>query len=181
LVRAVNVAIADKVSPVLSHLYYRLANVCESVALICLQIPLRGRYHPDQVLDPAALHTHLRSLRLEVRTLLWMAAFFVVAYPLTFVIGMANCCKPVSFYWSQFSGNMDGHCRLNTGLFFVVMAIINLFIDFFILVLPIPSILRLQMSWRKKAGVCGIMLPVLGGLSEIDIFVKALPNFAAPA
>lgn len=96
------------------------------------------------------------------RFLLWTAAFFVVAYPLTFVIGMANCCEPVSFYWSQFSGNTDGHCPLNTGLFFVVMAIINLFIDFFILVLPIPSILRLQMSWRKKAGVCGIML--LGGL-----------------
>lgn len=75
---------------------------------------------------------------------------------------MANCCKPVSFYWTQFEGNTDGHCPLNTGLFFVVMAIINLFIDFFILILPIPSILQLQMSSRKKAGVCGIML--LGGL-----------------
>ncbi|KAL1868530.1 hypothetical protein Daus18300_005964 [Diaporthe australafricana] len=95
------------------------------------------------------------------RTLLWTAAFFVAAYPLTFVIGMASCCKPISFYWTQFAGDTDGHCPLKTGLFFVVMAIINLFIDFVILVLPIPSILRLQMSWRKKAGVCGIML--LGG------------------
>lgn len=98
----------------------------------------------------------------RLRFLLWTAAFFVAGYPLTFVIAMANCCKPVSFYWTQFAGNTDGYCPLNTGLFFVVMAIINLFIDFFILILPIPSILRLQMSSRRKAGVCGIML--LGGL-----------------
>lgn len=96
------------------------------------------------------------------RFLLWTAAFFVVGYPVTFVIAMANCCKPVSFYWTQFAGNTEGSCPLNTGLFFVVMATINLFIDFFILILPIPSILGLQMSTRKKAGICGIML--LGGL-----------------
>lgn len=108
--------------------------------------------------------------------LLWTAAFLVVGYPVTFVIAMANCCKPVSFYWTQFAGNTDGHCPLNTGLFFVVMAIINLFIDFFILILPIPSILALQMSLRKKAGVCGIML--LGGL-YVEFLTSRLESLPA--
>ncbi|ETS79168.1 hypothetical protein PFICI_09021 [Pestalotiopsis fici W106-1] len=89
---------------------------------------------------------------------IWTAGVITCAYPLTLAIGMANCCKPVSFYWTRFAGNTEGSCPLDVGTFFVALAIINVFLDAFILAIPIPQIVRLQMSTRKKISICGLML-----------------------
>ncbi|KAF3001713.1 hypothetical protein E8E14_002650 [Neopestalotiopsis sp. 37M] len=89
---------------------------------------------------------------------LWTAGVITCLYPLTLAIGMANCCKPVSFYWTRFAGNTEGTCPLDVGTFFVVLAIINVFLDAFILAIPIPQVVRLQMSTRKKISICGLML-----------------------
>ena len=68
----------------------------------------------------------------------------------------------MSFYWTRFAGNTEGTCPLDVGTFFVVLAIINVFLDAFILAIPIPQVVRLQMSTRKKISICGLML--LGSL-----------------
>lgn len=94
---------------------------------------------------------------------LWLTGAVTVAYPLTVVVGLLVSCQPVSYYWRSLGGYAgDGRCLVNTGLFYLVLAIVNLVINFWILVIPIPQILKLQMSARNKAAVCGLML--LGGL-----------------
>ncbi|KAI1857579.1 uncharacterized protein JN550_013148 [Neoarthrinium moseri] len=94
------------------------------------------------------------SFRLNI----WIAGTITLLYPLTLAIGMANCCKPVSFYWERFAGNSEDSCPLDVGTFFVVLAIINVILDAYILTIPIPQILNLQMSTRKKISICGLML-----------------------
>lgn len=73
---------------------------------------------------------------------------------------MGNCCSPITYYWNQFRG-AEGHC-IDVNTFYLALGIINMANDVVILTIPIPQILKLQMSTRKKAAVCGIML--LGSL-----------------
>ncbi|KAL4951907.1 hypothetical protein BDW69DRAFT_201095 [Aspergillus filifer] len=80
---------------------------------------------------------------------------FTLSYPLIVWITMANACKPVSFFWTQFSGTA-GKC-ININQFFLAAGILNMLNDFFILVLPFPRIIRLQMTTKKKIAICGIM------------------------
>lgn len=86
--------------------------------------------------------------------------FLSISYPLIIWITMANCCKPVSFYWLKLTG-ATGTC-VDVNKFFLSLGIINMLADVVVLIIPIPHILKLQMSHGKKAAVSGIML--LGSL-----------------
>lgn len=71
------------------------------------------------------------------------------------MITMGLCCSPLSHYWTQFKGT-EGTC-IDVGRFFFILAIINLITDVILLAIPVPEILKLQMSRSKKIGVCGIL------------------------
>ncbi|KAK1462104.1 hypothetical protein CMEL01_14071 [Colletotrichum melonis] len=79
-----------------------------------------------------------------------------IAYPIIIWTTMANACRPLSFYWNQFVGE-QGRC-IDINSFYLALAIINMVNDIIVLLIPIPQILKLQMSGRKKAAVCSIML-----------------------
>ncbi|KAF7518898.1 hypothetical protein G7054_g13304 [Neopestalotiopsis clavispora] len=87
----------------------------------------------------------------------WMATFFTCVYPFIMWIVMACACRPLSFYWRQYSGATDGKC-IQVLTFYLAFGIVNMINDIFVLVVPIPRITRLQMNKRKKASVAGIML-----------------------
>lgn len=91
----------------------------------------------------------------------WMATFFTCVYPFIMWIVMACACRPLSFYWRQYTGATDGKC-IQVLTFYLAFGIVNMINDIFVLVVPIPRITRLQMNKRKKASVAGIML--LGSL-----------------
>ncbi|KAE9575459.1 hypothetical protein CGMCC3_g8471 [Colletotrichum fructicola] len=82
--------------------------------------------------------------------------FLSIAYPIVIWGTMGNACKPLHFYWDQFIGAQGTCIDLNT--FYLALGIINMMNDIIVLLLPIPQILKLQMSGRKKLAVCSIML-----------------------
>ncbi|WYZ36435.1 hypothetical protein EsH8_XIV_000035 [Colletotrichum jinshuiense] len=92
---------------------------------------------------------------LSFRFSLWVGIFLVVSYPVYFMTTMGFCCNPLPHYWTQFKGT-TGTC-INVGRFFVILAIINLVTDVILLAIPVPEILKLQMSKDKKIAVCGIL------------------------
>jgi hypothetical protein len=55
----------------------------------------------------------------------------------------------------------EGSC-IDVGQFFVALAIINLITNVIVLLIPVPEVIKLQMSREKKAAVFGIL--ALGGL-----------------
>ncbi|WYZ40792.1 hypothetical protein EsH8_IV_001133 [Colletotrichum jinshuiense] len=82
--------------------------------------------------------------------------FLSAAYPIVIWATMGNACKPLSFYWNQFIGEQGKCIDINT--FYLALGIINMLNDIIVLMIPIPQILKLQMSAKKKFAVCGIML-----------------------
>ncbi|CVK94930.1 related to integral membrane protein [Fusarium mangiferae] len=111
----------------------------------------------------------------------WFGTFLVAAYPVIFLFTMILGCTPISHYWTQFKGT-EGTC-IDVGQFFVILAIINLFTNVIVLLIPVPEVLKLQMNREKKGAVFGIL--ALGGLVCIasavrvyylDVFAKAADN-----
>ncbi|BCS24829.1 uncharacterized protein APUU_41273S [Aspergillus puulaauensis] len=95
-------------------------------------------------------------LEKPLKIALLFASFITIAYPLIIWITMANACKPLSFFWTQFSGKTNGKC-ININQFFLALGILNMLNDFIILALPFPRIIKLQMTLQKKVAICCIM------------------------
>lgn len=77
-------------------------------------------------------------------------------------ITMATCCQPVSYYWNQFGGGAPGTCIDDVKQFFLALGVLNMLNDVLVAAIPIPQIMKLQMSAKKKAAISGIIL--LGSL-----------------
>lgn len=91
----------------------------------------------------------------------WFATFLAVVYPFIMFVVMALACRPVSFFWTQYEGATDGTC-IDYLKFYVIYGGVNLLNDAIVLLVPIPRIIALHLSWRKKISVTGIMM--LGSL-----------------
>ncbi|KAJ5984565.1 hypothetical protein N7481_006664 [Penicillium waksmanii] len=94
-------------------------------------------------------------LEIYLKVALAIAGFLAISYPIVIWVTMSTACKPVSYFWTQFSGT-EGKC-IDVNKFFLALGIINMINDIIILVIPFPRIIRLQMSARKKIAICAIM------------------------
>ncbi|KAF4990837.1 hypothetical protein FGRMN_8218 [Fusarium graminum] len=94
------------------------------------------------------------------RVAYWFGTILVMSYPIIFTFTMGFSCRPLSHFWTQVEGT-EGTC-INVGRFFVILALINLATNVIVLLIPVPEVLKLQMSREKKAAVFVIM--ALGGL-----------------
>lgn len=86
---------------------------------------------------------------------MFFGGFLTLSYPIVVWVTMSNSCRPVAYFWTQFS-DTEGEC-VDVNMFFLAAGIINMLNDFVILVIPFPRIIKLQMTLRKKLAVCGIM------------------------
>ncbi|KAI6082914.1 hypothetical protein F4821DRAFT_281426 [Hypoxylon rubiginosum] len=101
---------------------------------------------------------------------LHILAFLAVGQFIAVIISYCTLCMPLYLYWEQFSPNPpQGTCN-DDGLILLVTSITNGVINIAILITPIPPILKLNMTNKKKAGVCAIML--LGCLVCVAAFVR---------
>ncbi|KAL4869920.1 hypothetical protein BDV12DRAFT_195922 [Aspergillus spectabilis] len=62
-------------------------------------------------------------------------------------------CKPRNYMWMKWDGEHEGEC-LDQNAILVSHAIINIVLDVVVIALPLPTLLRLNLSWMKKLGVC---------------------------
>lgn len=82
------------------------------------------------------------------------------------MVVLALACQPVSYFWGRFddpttmtaaTAASTGRC-IDIGCMFIGLASINVFLDFLLLAIPIPRILKLQMTARKKLVVITSLL-----------------------
>ncbi len=83
-----------------------------------------------------------------------------IAWSLADVFTALFQCSPVSAAWNQ-ALLVSSQCK-DIKKIMMGITISNMFIDFIILCMPLPVVWKLQLSTRKKLGVCFIF--VLGGL-----------------
>lgn len=84
------------------------------------------------------------SRRFEI--CLWIMAVFVAAWGLTAFLGGVAQCIPIA---RAYDPSIDGYC-INFGQLSLVITICNVITDLMIIVLPIPLVLRLQVSNHRR-------------------------------
>lgn len=94
-----------------------------------------------------------------------IAWFIVLSYNIAFLIASIVAsllqCLPISYGWQRIYGHTSGRC-INIKAGAVSTAALSTAADVALLILPIPTLLNLQMPYKQKLGLCGIFL--LGGL-----------------
>lgn len=83
--------------------------------------------------------------------------FITIGQTLAIIVCMATICRPLSYFWDRYYFDIQGTCN-DDALFLLISGITNASIDVALLITPIPQILKLNISAKKKAAVCGIML-----------------------
>lgn len=91
-------------------------------------------------------------------TAVYVGGGLTIACTLVTVLMLLLSCQPTSYFWTRFGPDAPpGSCG-STGSAFFIIGVINLSLDFYLLAVPIPPILRLNMSTRKKVVLCGLIL-----------------------
>ncbi|KAK4221414.1 hypothetical protein QBC38DRAFT_540152 [Podospora fimiseda] len=118
-------------------------------------------------------------------TVVWIVVFgFTLAHWAEVTVTWLAGCRPIDYYWNYWKQYTDpesttGSC-IDAPLFYFSNGIIGLVIDVAILLVPIPTIRRLNMPTTKKVFVGGILL--LGSfvcvasavrIVKVDVLVKS--------
>ncbi|KAL4899585.1 hypothetical protein BDW74DRAFT_171395 [Aspergillus multicolor] len=115
-------------------------------------------------------------LRLFPNVLLRKAIFTSLAITALWALGsffaQVFSCKPISFYWNQWDGEHEGRCSSHNALL-LAHSIINIVLDILVIVLPMPVLVRLQMSIEKRVGMClmfavGLVVTVISVLRLVE-------------
>ena len=98
--------------------------------------------------------------RVACISLIGLSVLMLIAVDLTVLFQ----CNPINFAWLRWDGEHTGSC-INTAAQITATAAINVFLDLLVFFLPIPRLVTLNISTRKKISVCLTFL--------VGIFVTA--------
>jgi hypothetical protein len=91
----------------------------------------------------------------------WIIIGILILYGLAFCISFAFQCRPISYFWTQWDGESEGHCD-NFRLVNYIGSGMNIFFDLLVFFLPVPKLMQLQV--RDTQRKVGIILTFLIGL-----------------
>lgn len=104
----------------------------------------------------AILLLYLRLFKVS-RTFVYITKItmlFVFAYIFSHLWTRLFGCSPQSKYWNT---DIPGHC-VSFRTANLIFSSLNIFSDIFIMILPLPMIWNMQLSWRGKVGVSLVFL-----------------------
>lgn len=74
---------------------------------------------------------------------------FNVIYNISFLFAVIFQCTPISDFWTQWEGIHQGHCG-DANILAWVAAATGIVYDLWLLALPFPQLLALNLHWKKK-------------------------------
>ena len=90
-------------------------------------------------------HQHIRT---AVFVLMGLTGAWFIAFEISNIVN----CVPVSYFWTSWDGEHEGHC-IQQNDWIYAGASLNIGIDFAIIVLPLTELYKLQMSTKRKAAI----------------------------
>ncbi|KAL6233459.1 hypothetical protein BDW75DRAFT_190696 [Aspergillus navahoensis] len=93
------------------------------------------------------------------RAVLYTVTALALCSGIPFLVLLIVQCSPVSFWWTRMRGDTDGHCGYVDAIavmLYIFSASSALF-DISVALLPIILVRKLQMNWRTKAAVAGLL------------------------
>ncbi|KAI0473125.1 hypothetical protein GGR56DRAFT_600576 [Xylariaceae sp. FL0804] len=131
------------------------------------------------VLNGLCFSTIKLSVLFFYRRLFWVAPWFkvawwaCVAYTATWMVGSTLFyvfqCAPVNYYWNKVYGGTDGKC-IDSLASIGTPIILNNLGDLFVLFLPLPSLVHLNMSREKRIRL--LVLFAIGLMATVAGFVR---------
>jgi hypothetical protein len=99
-----------------------------------------------------------------LRTIIFVTMAVTSASGLAFCMTMLFQCTPVNSYWDFLDYNERGEAMqcININACGWSHAAITISLDLWLMALPLPELLKLNLSWRRKVRVCLMFL--VGGL-----------------
>jgi hypothetical protein len=88
----------------------------------------------------------------EIKLLLWATVIFNVLFGIAFVFAAVFQCTPISYYWDQWWGNVQGKC-VDINALGWSNAAVSIALDFWMLGIPLSQLRHLNLHWKKKIGV----------------------------
>jgi hypothetical protein len=82
-----------------------------------------------------------------------LALVFTTAWGLAILFTNIFSCQPLDYFWHMWDGEHEGKCIDHSKLLWS-HAIINIALDLVIIGLPMRTLLKLNLSWGRKAGIC---------------------------
>ncbi|QDS69216.1 hypothetical protein FKW77_000750 [Venturia effusa] len=101
------------------------------------------------------------------KLLIWGSIFASVFYTIGFASTMIFACWPISAAWTSWDGTTTPNYCINQNTFYLVAAAVNIGLDFAIVLIPIPELIMLKLSVRKK-----VVLIAMFGVGTITIVVS---------
>ncbi|KAF2635349.1 hypothetical protein P280DRAFT_484724 [Massarina eburnea CBS 473.64] len=93
-----------------------------------------------------------------------------VLYTLGFTITVIFAAKPISTYWTSWDGEHPSIYSINQNVFYLTAAGVNIAIDFAIVIIPIPQLLKLKLTGRKRVFLMSIFS--VGGVTIVVSLVR---------
>ncbi|KAG8161289.1 hypothetical protein KVR01_009553 [Diaporthe batatas] len=78
---------------------------------------------------------------------------FVIGWTISFFFSHLFTCYPITVFIEPFYG----HSCVNTIPMFLALLFTDVFADWAILLLPVPMVLKVQLPWKKKLAVIGML------------------------
>ncbi|KAL6706194.1 hypothetical protein ACN47E_005929 [Coniothyrium glycines] len=107
--------------------------------------------------------------RKELRATVYVLIGISFAYGLAFTVACLFNCTPVSYIWENWDREHTGTC-INFHVFAWVHAGVNIVLDLVIIAVPIPELMRLSLSTKKKVYI--IMMFSIGAFTTIVSVIR---------
>jgi hypothetical protein len=91
------------------------------------------------------------------RVICYIFVGLVAAHGIACWVSTGFNCRPITFMWQGWDGLHAGSCMEISKQTFA-LAGVNMALDICIFLLPIPQLLVLQMSWKRKIGIALMFL-----------------------
>ncbi|KAK8007509.1 hypothetical protein PG989_001499 [Apiospora arundinis] len=89
-----------------------------------------------------------RQFRKHIFILMGVMGLFCVA----FVVTLLTYCVPFDYTWARWDNELTGKC-INMDAQTYTCAALNIILDIVIFFMPIPQLMKLDLSWKKKVGI----------------------------
>ncbi|KAL5340231.1 hypothetical protein BJX70DRAFT_387454 [Aspergillus crustosus] len=109
-----------------------------------------------------------KALRLTI----YMTLGVTIAWTTASLFSQLFSCSPISHYWTRWDGEHEGRCTSHNALL-LAHAVINIVLDVAVMAIPMPVLIKLQMSLEKRIGMCmmfavGIVVTVISILRLVE-------------
>ncbi|KAF2710605.1 hypothetical protein K504DRAFT_533530 [Pleomassaria siparia CBS 279.74] len=92
-----------------------------------------------------------------------------IVYGCVFEIALLVGCKPISAIWTSWDGESKAEYCINQNKFFYSAAAVNIALDLAIVIIPIPELIKLNLSMKRK-----LFLLTIFGVGGITILVSCI-------